>query len=108
MPTEAQLPLPTLFEEVAMGVGETALTPREREIAWLIGHGYRNAEIAHRLGIKKHTVKRYVSALRGKLGLRGRPQIAVWAFQQGLVPVGPTRRPDETRHVAVSPEYQAG
>jgi DNA-binding NarL/FixJ family response regulator len=55
------------------------LTPREREIAGLIGAGLTNKEIATRLGITVGTVKHYVHQILDKTGLRGRVAIATAA-----------------------------
>ena len=56
-----------------------ALTPREREIAMLIGAGLTNKEMARRLGITVGTVKHYVHQILDKTGLRGRVAIATAA-----------------------------
>jgi DNA-binding NarL/FixJ family response regulator len=68
----------------AMAEGEIPLTPREREVATLIGNGYSNEQIARALAISRNTVRQHVANISRKLGLRSRPQIAVWAFQQML------------------------
>ncbi|MFK5633834.1 response regulator [Ornithinimicrobium sp. LYQ103] len=64
------------------------LTERELEVARLVAQGLSNAEIGGRLFLSEATVKTYVSRLLTKLHLRDRVQIAVLAFQSGLVQVG--------------------
>ena len=64
------------------------LTERELEVARLVAKGMSNAEIGGRLFLSEATVKTYVSRLLTKLHLRDRVQIAVMAFQSGLVQVG--------------------
>lgn len=53
------------------------LTPRERAIWELIGQGLTNREVAGRLSLTEGTVRNYVSALLGTLGVRHRTQAAL-------------------------------
>ncbi|HML20570.1 MAG TPA: response regulator transcription factor [Aggregatilinea sp.] len=61
------------------------LSDREREILQLIASGLSNVEIAERLHLSDGTVRNYVSALLGKLGVADRTQAAVLALRYGLV-----------------------
>lgn len=61
------------------------LSEREREILQLIASGLSNVEIAERLHLSDGTVRNYVSALLGKLGVSDRTQAAVLALRYGLV-----------------------
>lgn len=54
------------------------LTPRERQIAELVGHGLRHAEIAERLGISIHTVKNHLRHVFVKLDVAGRVELAMY------------------------------
>jgi DNA-binding NarL/FixJ family response regulator len=64
------------------------LTPREREVLALVGAGLSNAEIGERLFLVEGTVKAYVSAALGRLGVRNRVQAALLAYEAGLVDDG--------------------
>ena len=60
------------------------LTPREYEIAGLIAQGLSNQEIAQRLTLETTSVRRYVSRILDKTGLRDRTQIVIIWFQAGM------------------------
>ncbi|KKZ75650.1 response regulator [Streptomyces showdoensis] len=62
------------------------LTGREREVVALVGAGLSNQEIAERLYVVEGTVKAHVSAVLGRIGLRNRVQLAILAYEAGLVP----------------------
>ena len=61
------------------------MTPRERQIAALVGFGLRNREIAEKLFISERTVDGHLEHIREKLGVHTRSEVAVWATTQGLV-----------------------
>ncbi|MDQ3716455.1 MAG: AAA family ATPase [Actinomycetota bacterium] len=54
------------------------LTPREREVAELVGQGLTNREIAARLYLSERTAENHVQHILTKLDLANRSQIAVW------------------------------
>ncbi|MGD8792551.1 MAG: LuxR C-terminal-related transcriptional regulator [Anaerolineae bacterium] len=62
------------------------LTPREREVLHLICEGLANREIAERLTVTLHTVKKHSSHIYGKLGVGSRAQAIVRARDLGLHP----------------------
>jgi DNA-binding NarL/FixJ family response regulator len=61
------------------------LTNREREIMALVAYGLSNAEVAERLSLSPATVKTHVARAVTKLGVRDRAQLAVLAYETGLV-----------------------
>lgn len=65
-----------------------ALTPREKEIAALVARGLRDKEIAARLGITLTTTRNHESAIRHKLGVQTRTQVALHCIAKGMVCAG--------------------
>ncbi|MFN8380953.1 MAG: response regulator transcription factor [Anaerolineales bacterium] len=63
----------------------TELTDRETDVLKLIAAGMTNSQIAEKLVISENTVKGHVSNILSKLHLADRTQVAVYAWQQGIV-----------------------
>ena len=64
------------------------LTERELEVMRLVARGLSNPAIGAELFLSEATVKTYVSRLLAKLHLRDRVQLAVLAYESGLVSAG--------------------
>lgn len=60
------------------------LSPRETEIARLVGAGLTNRQIGERAHISERTVETHVQHVLAKLGFSGRSQIAAWVARRGL------------------------
>lgn len=71
--------------EKSVPVAFNALTSREREIFALAARGLSNSEIAAKEFLSEATVKTHVSRILGKLTLRDRVQLVVFAFEHSLV-----------------------
>lgn len=69
-----------------------ALTPREHEIALLVGQGLTNPQIGLRLGISPNTVHGHTRQIYDKLGARNRVDVVMWAARQGYVRWTPGKR----------------
>jgi non-specific serine/threonine protein kinase len=87
-PAEAQ---PTAMEIAAPAQPAPAhrpspLTRREREVTTLVARGLTDRQIAEALVITEGTVGVHLNHIFGKLEIRTRAQLAVWAAEQGLLP----------------------
>jgi DNA-binding NarL/FixJ family response regulator len=72
----------------ARAAGAEGLSEREIGVILLVAQGLSNAEIAARLFLSEATVKSHVARILAKLGLRARVQVAVYAYEQGIVRPG--------------------
>ena len=72
-------------EDSAEGLLFAELTERELEVLKLIANAQTNSQIAEQLSISESTVKGYVSNILSKLHLGDRTQVAVYAWQRGIV-----------------------
>ncbi|MFI8192686.1 response regulator [Streptomyces sp. NPDC085946] len=85
------------------------LNDREREVAVAVGRGLSNADIARRLYMSVATVKTHVSRILAKLGLNNRVQVALLAYDAGLLEEetegrqAPAGRPDPGTGPLTSP-----
>mgnify|MGYP003458582597 CR=1 FL=1 len=61
------------------------LSARESEVLGLIAKGYKNAEVADKLGLTPSTIGTYVRDIYQKLGISSRAQAALAADRLGLV-----------------------
>ena len=64
------------------------LSERELGVVRLVAQGQSNAEIADRLFLSQATVKSHIARILTKLGLRNRVQIAVYAYENGIIRPG--------------------
>jgi DNA-binding NarL/FixJ family response regulator len=76
-----------------------SLSERELGVVQLVAHGLSNAEIAASLYLSEATVKSHIARILAKLGLRDRVQVAVYAYEHGIVRPGhgPLRADRKTR-----------
>jgi non-specific serine/threonine protein kinase len=79
------LATPTPEEEGRAAAVTDPLSPREREVATLIGRGYSNRRVAEALVIGEATVATHVQHILAKLELGSRAQIAAWATERRVL-----------------------
>jgi DNA-binding NarL/FixJ family response regulator len=61
------------------------LSPREREVLGLLGHGHSNADVAEKLDISPKTVATYRARIADKLGLKTTADFVRFATDTGLL-----------------------
>jgi DNA-binding CsgD family transcriptional regulator len=54
------------------------LTPRERDVAFLVADGLSNVEIARELNLQPKTVSSYVQRIQLRLRLKSRAELVEW------------------------------
>lgn len=90
-----EMPLPTELARSLMvrvrgtspagSARKISLTPREQQVLSLLAQGLSNKQIARRLTISEHGVKRHVTNLLAKLNSPNRTLAVALALQEGLV-----------------------
>ncbi|MGH3499486.1 MAG: response regulator [Nocardioidaceae bacterium] len=65
------------------------VTEREHAVLRLIARGATNPEVAEALHVSEATVKTHIGSIFAKLGVRDRAGAIVFAFDHGVVAVGP-------------------
>jgi DNA-binding NarL/FixJ family response regulator len=72
-------------ESAVADMSVTALTLRELDVLKLVAQGLTNPDIARRLVLSVHTVRRHVANILHKLNLSTRAAAAAWGVRAGLV-----------------------
>jgi ATP/maltotriose-dependent transcriptional regulator MalT len=73
------------LDAAGSGAAASALTARELDVLKLVAQGLSNPEIAKRLVLSEHTVKRHLANILRKLSLNSRSAAAAWGVRTGLV-----------------------
>jgi len=63
------------------------LTTRELEIVRYVAEGYKNKDIAEKLGIQIKTVETHRTNINNKLGFNHVSQLIIYAIQKGLIKI---------------------
>jgi DNA-binding NarL/FixJ family response regulator len=73
-----------LLGESVEAAGDPAeLTPREREVLWMLRERYTNKQIGRRLSISPNTAKNHVAAILRKLGAQDRYELLAGGSARG-------------------------
>lgn len=88
IPTSALTSLTRQLESVAAGehfysgppLGESLLSPREREVFRMVTLGATNDEIAQTLEVSPRTAANYISSVKDKLGLKNIAELVLFYF----------------------------
>ena len=62
--------------------GRPLLTKREQDVAFLLGDGLSNREIAAKLQLSEHTVSNYLFRIYNKLGVSSRVELVLYLLRQ--------------------------
>ena len=63
----------------------TELSERQEEVASLFGQGFNHDDVCRILNIKQNTLHNYITIINLKWGSKNRTQIAIMAWEKGLV-----------------------
>lgn len=63
------------------------LTSREREVVRYVAEGFKNKDIAEKLGIQIKTVETHRTNINNKLGFNHVSQLIIYAIQKGLIKI---------------------
>jgi two-component system response regulator NreC len=87
-PTVSKVLLEDYMRKLQRNGGESSydlLTPREREVLQLIAEGKSNKEVADMLNLSVYTVETHRGNLMEKLGLKGIPELILYAVRKGII-----------------------
>jgi DNA-binding NarL/FixJ family response regulator len=70
-----------LAEARASARATDPLTPREREVAELVGQAMSNREVANKLVLSERTVESHVRNILAKTGLKSRAELTRWLLE---------------------------
>jgi DNA-binding NarL/FixJ family response regulator len=82
---------------IPVGGAVGGLSERELGVVRLVAQGLSNAEIAARLYLSEATVKSHIVRILARLGLRDRVQVAVYAYEHGIVRPGHRTQPADRK-----------
>ncbi|WP_416974721.1 LuxR C-terminal-related transcriptional regulator [Streptomyces sp. 4F14] len=72
-------PVPEDGAGAGTGAGAARLSPAERRVAWLVGVGYSNREIAAKLFVTVSTVEQHLTRIYRKLKVKHREELAAYS-----------------------------
>jgi DNA-binding NarL/FixJ family response regulator len=78
---------PEIAAEIAVHVGDDALTDREIEVLRCVADGSSNKVIANQLSISEYTVKGHMKSLMSKLGANDRTHAVMIGMRRGFIDI---------------------
>jgi DNA-binding NarL/FixJ family response regulator len=72
-------------ERKRAGMPTTNITERQRQVVRSVALGYRNKDIAQRLGVSESAIRKHRERLSDALELRGTAALTLYAVREGLV-----------------------
>ncbi len=63
------------------------MTEREKQILFLVHHGYKNNEIASKLHVSSNTVKAHITAMMRKMNAKNRAHLVYLALKDRLITI---------------------
>ncbi|MEA2827131.1 MAG: hypothetical protein QOG43_1570 [Actinomycetota bacterium] len=81
------------FKMAPPTIADPGLSERELEVLGLVGQGYTNDQIAERLYLSSHTVKRHLANILAKLHQRSRADAVAYAVRNGYLTEGDVPSP---------------
>jgi two-component system response regulator NreC len=72
---------------VSILVRPRELSRREKEVVQLVAMGYKNKEVAEKLGVATKTVETHRANIMNKLALRNIAQLIRYAIKKGFVTI---------------------
>ena len=79
-----------------MLISPRELSKREKEVAQLVAMGYKNKEVAGKLGVAVKTVETHRANIMNKLALRNVAQLICYAIQKRLITIEDGEADDPT------------
>jgi len=79
-----------------MLISPRELSKREKEVVQLIATGYKNKEVAGKLGVAVKTVETHRANVMNKLALRNVAQLICYAIQKGMISIEDGEADDPT------------
>lgn len=92
---EAHMPLEGTASTAVPGTASPRISPRQREVLWLIASGQTQGEVAATLGIALETIKNHMAQLYRAFGARNAAHLAALAVARGVIDldIRPSRSP---------------
>lgn len=72
-------------EKASFDIPPRELSKREKEVVQFVAKGYRNKEVAEKMGISVNTVESHRANIMNKLAIRNLAELIRYAIQKGYI-----------------------